>query len=90
MTEVILAKGTNTSEYEMHFWIEADDLVFDITADQFDGINSVVIGELPEIIAQRFDSVERMKINNPLEINDFATKYFDELERLSIEICRQT
>ena len=90
MKEVYLAKPTNTSKYEMHFWIEVGNSAFDITADQFDEIKSVVIGKLPEIITQRFDSVERLIITKVLEINDFATRHFDELERISIEIRRKT
>ena len=89
MKDVVFVKGTNTSRYEMHFWIEVGDLVFDITADQFENINSFVIGELPEVLIKRFDDLEKTEIIKALKINDLANNHSSVLEQISIEIRRQ-
>jgi hypothetical protein len=90
MKKVVFVKGTNTSKYEMHFWIEVDDLVLDITADQFENIDSFVIGVLPEIIINRFDEVEKIGIIKELERNSLATKHIGIFEQISIEIRQET
>ncbi len=42
-----IVKGTNDSpaDSECHIWVEVDGLVFDLTADQFEGIDEPIYGK---------------------------------------------
>jgi hypothetical protein len=84
--EILLVKGTNTKKYEMHFWVEAGGHTFDITADQFSGIEGPIYGPASSKIYKRFNYIEKMKISEALAINSFATGCTAEFERISKEI----
>ena len=88
--EILLVKGTNTKKYEMHFWVEADGHTFDITADQFNGIEEPIYGLASSKIHKRFNCVEKIKISDALTTNSFATGCTDEFERISKEIRAKT
>lgn len=70
--DIKLVKGTNSKKYEMHFWINADGNTFDITADQFKGVNAPLYGEESQVILNRFDDLELIPIQQALLENDFS------------------
>jgi len=83
-------EGYNFEKDERHFWIEADGLTFDITADQFDGINKPLFGTPNKLISKMFESVERFPISEQLSINSFATSKKVEITQVVNEILSRT
>ena len=88
--QVLFVKGTNSQKYEMHFWVEVGDQIFDITADQFEGITEPLFGEPSDIITRRFDDLEKMSISEALTTNNFATTRQTEFEFISKEVRLET
>lgn len=42
--EVYVIHGKSSDGYENHYWVEVDDLIYDLTADQFDEIDEPIYG----------------------------------------------
>lgn len=87
---IFWVKGTNSSEFEMHFWVEAEGVPFDITADQFEGIIEPLYGKPSNIISDRFDQVEKIPIFEALQSNNYATSCRDLFNIVSSEIRGKT
>ncbi len=83
-------KGTNTKKYEMHFWIEVDEYTFDITADQFSGIDAPLIGNASKIIQARFSRAKRTPIKEALIGNSFSNSKVELFNHISAEVRKKT
>ncbi|MEZ8097227.1 hypothetical protein ACED51_24280 [Photobacterium swingsii] len=70
--EVWFVEGRNSNSNERHFWIEINNKTFDITLDQFDGIESPLYGVRSSFIESRFSEVEKILIDDALKTNDYA------------------
>ena len=88
--KVLFVKGTDTIKYEMHFWVEVEDYIFDITADQFAGIKEPLWGKSSNRISERFDEVEKIGISEALKTNRFATTRREQLNKAASEIRAKT
>lgn len=56
---------------EQHYWVEVNGQIYDITADQFEGITAPIYGESTSPLQQRFPLLERKSAS--LAALDFET-----------------
>jgi hypothetical protein len=54
LQSIFFVAATNSRKFEMHFWIEVNHSIFDITADQFEGVSGPLYGQESRIISNRF------------------------------------
>jgi len=60
----------------IHFWLEVDDLVFDITADQFPEIESPLFGATHQSLADIYSDIERQEITDAFKASDVTTSTY--------------
>lgn len=68
LADVVVVEGRHPPTDERHYWVETGGLVYDLTADQFDGCE-VLVGAAGPVRPETF--VER----NPVERRHFDRRY---------------
>jgi len=53
-SNIRIIEGTDYKNAESHCWVLVDGYVYDLTSDQFDGIDAPLIGAIENILAARF------------------------------------
>jgi hypothetical protein len=68
-------------ELGRHFWLEIENKIFDITADQFDHIESPVFGGVTSKLSKQYIPYETTEIREELKTNDYGinVKIFQEI-----------
>lgn len=60
----------------IHFWLEIDDLVFDITADQFSEIEFPLFGVAHQPLVAIYSDIERQEITDAFKASDVTTSVY--------------
>jgi hypothetical protein len=60
----------------MHFWLEVDGKVFDVTADQFPQIESPIWAAEYHPLSEMYPNVERVEINKAFELSDLTNETY--------------
>lgn len=60
----------------IHFWLEIDAMVFDITADQFPEIEFPLFGVTNQPLASTYSDIERQEISGAFKASDVTTPVY--------------
>lgn len=60
---------------ELHFWIEAEGNIFDLTADQLENINSPILGEPSASQLHEYTIYEKNEISVELKDHDWSGRF---------------
>ncbi|MDA7747279.1 hypothetical protein N8878_08120 [Psychromonas sp.] len=60
----------------IHFWLEIDGKVFDITADQFPEIESPLFGVNHQPFLEIYNDIERQEINEAFKLSDVTNSTY--------------
>jgi hypothetical protein len=60
----------------IHFWLEIDAMVFDITADQFPEIEFPLLGVENQPLASIYNDIERLEISEAFEVSDITNSTY--------------
>lgn len=60
----------------IHFWLEIDSMVFDITADQFPEIESPLFGVANQPLASTYSDIERQEISGAFKASDVTNSVY--------------
>ncbi|MGG5412752.1 hypothetical protein [Edwardsiella tarda] len=80
---IYFVQGENRLNEETHFWVQARDLIFDITADQFQEIRQPMIGESLLTMSCYFTTTEISSIQCALIKNDYSNTRINEFQQIS-------
>ncbi len=82
--KVLYVKGRNPRSGKMHFWVEVESIVLDVTAHQFDGFDGPLICPSPSPLEATF--AREAEVRNPEAETDLAAnsngRWHDALARL--------
>ena len=78
--EVLFVDGNCKNGKGRHFWIEVDELCFDLTADQFKNIKLPFFGVAINQHSQFFSSSSKVDIEIQFENNDFYTSKVEQFD----------
>ena len=67
---VQVVRGEN-KKYEIHYWVEADNLIYDITAHQFNGVEFPIYGVKEHPLGSEYKETSRQFASVALFDNDF-------------------
>jgi len=56
--DVKIVAGYCYSKNEYHYWALVNELVYDLTCDQFNGFSSIILGEERTLLSEEFNSIE--------------------------------
>lgn len=73
---VEIIHGYSEEPCEHHYWVEVENIIYDITADQFDEIESPIYGVVKHPMGQHFIPIER----------DFASIFLYKYTQRAIEM----
>lgn len=74
-SEVAYVKGYK-SNGEMHFWLDVDGLVYDITADQFSGISAPIFGAVMHPLEADFCEIVKHPIEDAFLNSDVTNSVY--------------
>lgn len=63
-SNIRIIEGADYKNAESHYWVLVDGYVYDLTGDQFDGIDGPIIGANENILAERFSIVKRSRLQD--------------------------
>jgi len=69
---VLIVIGTNSAS-EQHFWVEINDLVFDITADQYKNISAPIYGKKTHPLEKTFTKTIKILAEEAFQQFDLAS-----------------
>ncbi|WP_312463578.1 hypothetical protein, partial [Comamonas sp.] len=64
---VHVVKGTAKDVYRMHFWVEINEWVVDVTSHQFPHIETPILCSVPNPLERKFPDTERMSSASAVE-----------------------
>lgn len=83
-----IISGYDRDEDECHYWLTVNDLVFDITADQFSEIEFPIYGDRNEFIFNKFSLIEKHEIIDIFKNNSIYLENKYEIDQLSLDIIK--
>jgi len=79
---IFLIEGYDRDENEHHYWVIADNLNLDITANQFNGVEAPLYGEENKYIIGKFNIIEKIQAAKVFANNDIYISNEAEITRL--------
>jgi hypothetical protein len=76
LSDVMYVKGEDYNGC-CHYWLEVDGLIFDITADQFEGIDRPIYGELSQPLIDIFPKLSKNYISEELLVSDVTNETYN-------------
>ena len=84
LNSILYVKGEDENG-SIHYWIESDSLIYDITADQFKQIRSPIFGGNNQPLIKLFPKLTKAPIVDALKKSDVTTPVYKETMLMNID-----
>jgi hypothetical protein len=84
-SKIAYVKGADINSF-CHYWLEVDGLVFDITADQFEGLSQPVYGDAHQPLIEIFPILSRKPISEELLISDISNETYNHTMKVNLNL----